>query len=376
MRVMIVGILVLALAVAGVSTYLIKSFSTPEAIDQIEAAQEPVRPRVLVATKKLNRGEVLTADSMRWQFWPEDGINKFYIVVEKDDQEPGPIREYANSVVRHTIEAGDPILPSKVFKDGATGVMAGILEPGMRAVAVPVQPETGAGGFILPGDRVDILLAHNKAQEALRMRQSAQEETGGSDADEPMVVLAMTTETILRDIPVLAIDGTVGEVEGTAVQARTVTLQLTPKQAEIITTARTMGQLSLVLRSMGSEEVAEAPRTFTTDVEVSPFLSNMESVLAGEREGELYQQIESLKREKEIQEQIAREQADEIQVLSNTIEQGGTAVPESVSKPKTVAKDAVVKIYRGGANLTEELKADGTTSGASSDFSEAEAATE
>ncbi len=358
MRVLIVGIIVLALAVAAVSTYLIQTFSTPEAIDEMEALTEPVRPRVLVATRKLNRGDILIPDAMRWQLWPEDGINKLYIVVEKDDQEPGPIKEYTNAVVRQTIEIGEPILASKVFKDGKAGVMAGILSPGMRAVAVPVQPETASGGFILPGDRVDVLLAHNKAQEALRMRAAQQggeaAAGGGSDG---MVVLAMTTETILRDVSVLAVDSTIGEVEGTAVPARNVTLELTPKQAELITTAGTMGQLSLVLRSMGSEEVAGAPRTFTTDVEVSPFLSNLESVLAGERADELYAEIEALRQQKAIQEDIAREQADEIRMLSSTIQQTGQAVPETASKPKPVKKDATVTIYRGGANLTEELKA-------------------
>ena len=363
MRVLIVGIIVLALAVAAVSTYLIQTFSTPEAIDEMEALTVPVRPRVLVATKKLQRGDVLTPDAMQWRFWPEDGINKLYIVVEKDEHEPGPVKEYANAVVRQTIEAGDPILPSKVFKDGKAGVMAGILAPGMRAVAVAVQPETASGGFILPGDRVDVLLAHNKAQEALRLRSEQQGVEVGDGGGETMVVLAMTTETILRDVSVLAVDNAIGEVEGTAVQARNVTLELTPKQAELITTAGTMGQLSLVLRSMGSEEVEEAPRTFTTDVEVSPFLSNLESVLAGERADELYAEIEALRQQKAIQEDITREQAEEIRMLSNTIQQTGQTVPETVSTPKPAKKDTTVTIYRGGVNLTEELKA-GASEGA------------
>lgn len=348
MRVLIVGIIVLALAVAAVSTYLIKTFSTSEAIEEIEAAAEPVRPRVLVATKKLDRGATLLADSMRWQFWPEEGLNRLYVTVEKDDQEAAPIKEYTGAILRDAVEAGEPILASKVFKRGESGVMAGILAPGMRAVAVPVRPETASGGFILPGDRVDILLSHNKAQEALRQRAAAKQKAGEApDTDEPFIVLSTTTETILRNVHVLAIDSTVGQPEGATVQARTVTLELTPKQTELISTAQTMGNLSLALRSMGSEEIAEDPRSFTTDVEVSPFLSDMEAIIAGEREIELNQQIEKLQAEKQ-------EQAEEIEALSAAAKRAGQKV---VSKPAPapVPKDATVKIYRGGASQVEEV---------------------
>lgn len=354
MRVLIVGIIVLALAVASVSTYLIKTFSTPEAIEEIEAAVEPVRPRVLVATKKLPRGTILIAESMRWQFWPEEGLNALYVTVEKDDQEAGPIKEYTGAVLRDAVEAGEPILASQVFKRGESGVMAGILAPGMRAVAVPVRPETASGGFILPGDRVDVLLSHNKAQEALRQRAAAKTQAGEApDDDEPFVVLA-TTETILRNIHVLAVDSTVGQPEGTAVQARTVTLELTPKQTELISTAQNMGNLSLALRSMGSEEIADNPRSFTTDVEVSPFLSDMEAILAGERELELTEQIKQLEQQKREQEELAQQQAQEIEALSAAAKRAGQKV-ETRPAPKPVPADTTVRIYRGGTSQVEEV---------------------
>ncbi|MEQ8665987.1 MAG: Flp pilus assembly protein CpaB [Rhodospirillales bacterium] len=359
MRVLIVGIIVLALAVAAVSTYLIKTFSTPEAIEQIEAAVEPVRPRVLVATQKLNRGDVIREEHLRWQFWPEEGVNKLYVTVEKDDQEAGPVKEYTGAIIRDEVEAGEPILPSKVFKRGESGVMAGILKQGMRAVAIPVQPDTSAGGFILPGDRVDVLLSHNKAQEALRQRQSNNDQGGG--ADEPFIVLSMTTETILRNVLVLAIDGVVGQPEGATMQARTATLELTPKQAELMATAQSMGKLSLTLRSIGSEEHEDEPRSFTTDVEVSPFLSNIEAVIQGERQQELTERIKQLESEKRIQEQIAREQANEIQVLSTAVEESGQPVPETPRTVDVTPQESVVKIYRGGKQQVEEVSPDGSS---------------
>ena len=355
MRVLIVGIIVLALAVAAVSTYLIKTFSTPEAISEIEAATEPVRPRVLVSTRKLNRGDIIREEHLRWQFWPEEGVNRLYVTVEKDDQEAAPIKDYVGAIVRDEVEEGEPILPTKVFKRGESGVMAGILHPGMRAVAIPVQPDTSAGGFILPGDRVDVLLSHNKAQEAMRLRQAAEGQVEGGNPDDPFVVLSMTTETILRNILVLAIDGTVGQPEGSTIQARTATLELTPKQAELMATAQTMGKLSLTLRSIGAEENPDDPRSFTTDVEVSPFLSNLDAVLEGEREKELIDRIESLEAQKRVQEEITREQASEIQMLSSTIEEAGQKVPETTRSVQPPPADSVVKIYRGGAQQVEEV---------------------
>lgn len=360
MRVLIVGIIVLALAVAAVSTYLIRSFSTPEAIEEIEAAVEPVRPRVLVATRKLNRGDVIREEHLRWQFWPEEGVNALYVTVEKDDQEAAPIQEYTGAIVRDEVEEGEPILPSKVFKRGESGVMAGILKPGMRAVAIPVQPDSTAGGFILPGDRVDVLLSHNKAQEALRRRQVDGGE-GQSGAGEPFIVLSMTTETILRNVLVLAVGGAVGPPEGATMQAPTATLELTPKQAELMATAQTMGKLSLTLRSIGSPEVEDDPRSFTTDVEVSPFLSNLEAVMEGEREQALTERIERLEEEKRIQEEIAREQAGEIEALSSTLEEAGQKVPETKTVTKSPPKDSVVKIYRGGAQQVEEVSQGGSS---------------
>lgn len=356
MRVLIVGIVVLALAVTAVATYLVNTLAAPEAIEQVERAAEPIRPRVLVATRKLNRGDRLAPDMIRWQFWPEEAVNRLYVTVEKDDQEAGPIKEYTGAVLRDGVEAGEPILPSKVFKRGESGVMAGILAPGMRAVAVGVTPESASGGFILPGDRVDVLLSHNKAQEAIRARNDRMVQAGETpDDDEPMVVLSTTTETILRNVHVLATDGAVGPPEGSNVQARTVTLELTPKQTELISTAQTMGNLSLALRSMGAEEIAESPRTFTTDVEVSPFLSDMEAIITGEREQALSREIERLEQENRENAAKSQKQAEEIEALSRAAAQRAGQRVQPKPAPVVVPKDSTVTIYRGGASQVEEL---------------------
>ena len=268
MRVLIVGILVLALAVAGIATYLIKSFSGEENIEELQKEAEVKKIRVLVASKNLATGVTLTEDSMTWQFWVDESLNKQYVVVDEEELEGERIKEFIGGVVRRPMFEGEPILASKVFKRDKPGFMAGMLDAGKRAMSVKVTADTGAAGFILPGDEVDVLLTHDKAREVVK-------KLGPKDPSATLVVLTYTTETILRSIPVLAVDQKIEDFENKAEVVRTVTLELSPKQAEILATALAMGDLSLVLRSLEGVRDREAPETFTTDIEVSPILSRL-----------------------------------------------------------------------------------------------------
>ena len=162
MRILVIGLIVLALSVAGISTYLIKNFSTPEAIQALEKKAEPVKTQVLVASQYLNPGDVLNGETAKWQIWPQDGLNDHFISVEKDDQRQGKFKTIEGAIVRRPLEAGEPIIAEKFFKSDAPGFLAGILDKGMRAVSVPVTNNTGVSGFILPGDHVDILVVHDK----------------------------------------------------------------------------------------------------------------------------------------------------------------------------------------------------------------------
>lgn len=324
MKVLIVGIVVLALAVAGVSTYLIQSFGGEKNLEELQKQAEKPKPRVLVATRDLRLGEVLAPEAMAWQDWAEEAVNKLFIVVHKEDEMAKRMKDFEGAVVRRPISAGEPILASKVFKRDKPGFLSGVLDGGKRAVSFSVSPNTGASGFILPGDRVDVLLTHNKFKEALRRVQAGKK----PDPDEPLLVLAQTTETILKDVKVIAVNQAVDLVEGFVLPASTITLELTPKQAEKLITARTMGKLSMTLRSL------ENPRTepgkngsgkpsFTTDVEVSPVLSNIQAILAEHRA-----KIE----------------------MKRSRKKGGT------TKKRTLRKGSVVKIYRGGKAELKEIK--------------------
>ena len=197
------------------------------------------------------------------------------MVIENDEQAADRTKEFNGAVVRYLISEGEPILAAKIFKREKSGYMAGLLKSGMRAVTFSASPQSASGGFILPGDRVDILLTHDKLRQVLQKRR------GGKPAppDEQPVLLSQTTETILRDVLVLAVNTVVDVVEGNSVPTASITLELTAKQAELMITARTMGKISMVLRSLERPDNESDKASFTTDVEASPFLNNLNASL-------------------------------------------------------------------------------------------------
>ena len=331
MRVLIVGIIVLALAVAGVSTYLIQSFGGEEKVAELQKEQQKPKIRVLIATKNLRTGDVLKADAVAWQMWVEEALNAQFISVTKEDDEAKKMQAYAGQTVRSPIQAGEPILASKLFKRDKSGLLAGVLDNGMRAVSLAVSPETSSAGLILPGDRVDVLLTHTKAQEALQKKSKP----GPRDPNAPLVVLQQTTETIVRNVRAIAINQTTAPPpEGApAVPTQTITLEVTPKQAELLITARAMGRLSLALRSLQDGEGDTGRRDFTTDVEVSPFLRNIDQILAQIAEDERKRRIEEERKNEEERKKKA------------------AAAPATTWQPK---EKETVKIFRGGkAGLSE-----------------------
>ena len=326
MRVLIVGIVVLALAVAGVSTYLIKSFGSKDTVAELQKKAEKPKLRVLIATKALKPGETLAANAMAWHPWVEGALNKQFITVTNEEDENKKLNEFAGGTVRRPIAEGEPILTAKVFKREKPGFLAGLLDGGMRAVAFTVTPETAVAGFILPGDRVDVLLTHAKAKEGLQGKVKTP-----VGAKEPLLVLQQTTETVLKDVRVIAINQVIDlpQPGAIAVPTQTITLELTPKQAELLTTARGMGKLSLALRSLVAGDKDDAQRRpFTTDVEVSPFLSNIVDIVEEEKE-------------------------------KNARATAGQRKADAAGQPKKAAKPSppkdVVKIFRGGKGGLSEV---------------------
>lgn len=232
------------------------------------AAAVPARPmaKVLVAAKDLQPGQRLTEADLAWKDWPVDEVNPAFIT---DGTTPLPSAEaagdpapaarpegavasvtraannlatggakadYVGSVVREPILAGEPIVGRKIVRAGDSGYMAAYLEPGMRAMAIRVTVETAAGGFILPGDRVDVLLT----------RETTLGNMGAQEGDRSK----FASSTVMQNIKVLAIDqSTRAGDDEQAVVGATATLEVGPRDAEALALAKSEGELSLVLRS-------------------------------------------------------------------------------------------------------------------------------
>ncbi|UXC91156.1 Flp pilus assembly protein CpaB [Sphingobium sp. RSMS] len=227
--VLLVGALIIAVTTALLARNMLSSSSAPQA----GASSMPVeadQPHVLVATKALPVGTILDAESFRFQPWPKDLVEQAYYIKGQADPQ-----KLVGSVIRTAISAGQPMTLGSVIKPGDRGFLAAALGPGMRAVTVPVSAQNSVAGFVFPGDRVDLMLT--------------QSVSGGGEG-EPLKV----SETILRNLRVLATDqrmDALGADGKPVVQTYSnVTIEVTPKIAEKIAVAQTIGSLSLSLRSL------------------------------------------------------------------------------------------------------------------------------
>jgi Flp pilus assembly protein CpaB len=248
-----IALLVGALIIAAISAIMAKSMWTNTAAPAAVAAVAPVEngPEVLVATRALPIGTIIAADSFRFQPWPKDLIQNAYYLKGAADQ-----NSLAGTVVRNQVSAGQPLTQGSLVKPGDRGFLAAALGPGMRAVTVAVSRSTGVGGFIFPGDRVDLILSQSIG------------DSGGNGSGTPL----RTTETFVRNARVLATDQrTVPEDDKGKKEVKvfeTVTLEVTPRIAEKIAVAQTIGQLSLSLRSI-ADNVADLDRAIASgDVKV------------------------------------------------------------------------------------------------------------
>ncbi|HEY0236195.1 MAG TPA: Flp pilus assembly protein CpaB [Afipia sp.] len=224
-------VLAIALGAGGVAAYLASGSETKQVVVQAPVPQMETTD-VLVAKSEIPLGQTLTADDLQWQSWPSTTANSSFI--RRSDQADA-IKDFTGAIARSPLLAGEPVRESKLVKGNGSGFMAAILPTGMRAVSTEISPETGAGGFILPNDRVDVLLS--------RRQKSSDPNGNGVDI--------ISSDIILSDVRVLAIDQTVEEKNGQrVVVGKTATLELKPKQAETLSRARQSGTLSLALRSL------------------------------------------------------------------------------------------------------------------------------
>jgi pilus assembly protein CpaB len=231
-------IVVLAIAVGagGIAAYLASGSNSPPP-SAAPVVQLPTVD-VLVAKSDISLGHSLKPEDLQWQNWPAATASNTFI---RRSDRPDATTQMVGSIARAPFIAGEPIREQKLVKADGSGFMAAILPSGMRAVSTEISPETGAGGFILPNDRVDVILSKRD-----------------KNPDHPSAADTVNSEIILSNIRVLAIDQAPKEKDGqTTVVGKTVTLELKPEQAETLARSRQLGTLSLALRSIADVNVAE-----------------------------------------------------------------------------------------------------------------------
>ena len=214
--------LAVALLAGGVAFFLAMGREQEAPVEVIQKIEEKT-VRVLVADADLQRGDRLTAETIKWADWPEKVLSPYYLTEDMISPE-----ELEKAIARTMIVTGEPIIEAKVVRAGSAGMMSAVIQPGMRAITTRVTAETASGGFVLPGDHVDIYY---------------------TEPDDRSNGTKFTL--LLENVKVLAIDAMYSDnTETPHLAGATATLELSPSDAEFFTTARnSRGQISLALRS-------------------------------------------------------------------------------------------------------------------------------
>lgn len=328
-------LLMAALFIAAITAFMARSMFTGAAAPQAGAIAKPVEtgPQVLVATRALPVGTIITAEAFRYQPWPEELVEQAYFI--KDDKTSTPMEQLVGTVVRNAVTAGQPITQGALVKPGDRGFLAAALGPGMRAITVPVSALTGVAGFVFPGDRVDLMLTQNVAGD-----------TGPA---------LKVSETIMRNLRVLATDqrskSNVDEKGNTIVdEYKLVTLEVTPNIAEKITVAQSIGTLSLSLRSLADNaaELEQALASGSINVPEGASAAEEERILAS-----ITKQPTAERGSYATGGQVSRFQRSSIPAqlpVAVAIEQ--VRVARQVQK---VSKGQVVRVSRGGSTTEVDV---------------------
>ena len=222
--------LLIAVVASGSTIVVGRMWLQAERNARVVEAPAPTRPAlaVLVAKGNLPSGSFIRPENLRWQPWPETGLAPSYVVEGKHR-----IEDYVGAVVRVGLSDGEPLTDIRVVRPGDRGFLAAVLTPGTRAVTVNVTPSTGLAGLVFPGDRIDLVGTFRVPEE-------------GKGAG----MNRFASETVLSNVRVLAVDQRVDDQNKEVVVAKTATLEVTPKQAEVIALVSELGKFSLSLRSL------------------------------------------------------------------------------------------------------------------------------
>ncbi len=230
-------ILLLALAAAGGAAFLVLQLSKPQILTEtrdklVVEEREVSEVDVLTVTRDFAVGETIKAEDMQWSPWPKaNAVDGYYVQTAA----PASMETLAGAVVKAALYKGEPLLPQKIVIKGEQGLLASMMDPEMRAISIEISAESASGGFILPNDRVDLILTY--------------EQKGEPDRGIPERTVATT---IITNVRVLAIDqnfATTAEGE-TARLGSTATIEVSPREAELVAMSASVGEVSLALRPL------------------------------------------------------------------------------------------------------------------------------
>jgi len=235
--------ILIALVASGATIFLGRAWLIAERNARVQVAQpapvEKPSTMVLVAKGDLHVGQFIRRENLRWQAWPADSVPPSYIIPAQHQLE-----DYEGAVVRSSLSDGEPLSDARVVRPGDRGFLAAVLKPGYRAVTISVTPSSSVAGFIFPGDYVDLLATLKVVDESTNKDAKTTDHHAG--------------ETVLQNLKVLALDQRLDDQSKEVAVAKTATLEVTPKQAEIIAVVAEIGKLSLSLRSLPEDEAQVA----------------------------------------------------------------------------------------------------------------------
>lgn len=217
-------LVLIAIVISVVTVYLVKGQSTTDA-----------GTKILVAANDIPIGSFIHSDKdLTWVAWPQASLQPSYITPDTNH-----IEDFNGAVARRSIVSGEPITTASTVRANEGGFMSAVLAPGMRAASIAVSLTSGNAGFLFPGDKVDLILTHKII---------------GKDSGDNV----LASETFIEDVRVLAIDQMLDNPENKAVVAKTITLEVTPKQAEMINVATSLGTISVSLRSLSNANASKS----------------------------------------------------------------------------------------------------------------------
>lgn len=244
-----------AVVIAIIVAMVVQMKISPKTKNQNVAAASV---EILVANKVLMTGEALKATDVRWEAWPDGSLFKG-VIKRKDQADENKLEVYGKPLKRN-IESGEPVTTQAlvVNAEGSGNFLAASIGPGMRAVSLSIKAETSAGGFVAPGDHVDVLVTYQMSPK------------GDISNYATMAIQKYASETVLSNVRVLAVDQNAKEEGHEPKVAKTVTLEVSKEGAQILAMAGSMGAVSISLRRLGEKDTA-ADRSvpLTTDVTTS-----------------------------------------------------------------------------------------------------------